>query len=100
MIIRLLSLAVLSSFFSSAYAVSFDCAKAKTFTEKAICQDPELSALDDELSMMYTSAVARTKNSKALKKQQEKWLKERDACQNETCVKKSYQKRIIDLSPN
>jgi hypothetical protein len=30
-----------------ARAASFDCAKAATETEKAICSDPALSALDD-----------------------------------------------------
>jgi uncharacterized protein len=28
-----------------------------------------------------------------------KWLSERDTCQTNNCVKKSYQKRIIDLEP-
>ena len=98
--IRLLSLAVLSVFVATAQAVSFDCQKAKTFTEKAVCQSPELSALDDELDTLYQAEAAKSKNPKALKKQEDKWLKERDACQTEVCVKKAYQKRIIDLSPN
>lgn len=99
MIVRLLTLVALSVFVSSAYAVSFDCQKAKTFTEKAICQDPELSTLDDDLDAAYQAAEVNTKNLKALKKQQAKWLKERDTCQTSGCVKKAYQKRIIDLSP-
>ena len=99
MFVRVLGLTVLAAFASTAQAVSFDCQKAKTFTEKAICQDPELSALDDELDYMYNNAEAVSKDRKALKKQQGKWLKERDTCQTNACVKKSYQKRIIDLTP-
>jgi uncharacterized protein len=97
---RVLSLLTLALLASTAQAVSFDCQKAKTFTEKAICQNPELSALDDELDAEYQAVKAKGGNNKALKKQQDKWLKERDACQTEGCVKKAYQKRIIDLTPN
>jgi uncharacterized protein len=100
MFVRLFSLTVLSLFVSSAYAVSYNCQKAKTFVEKSICQDQELSTLDDELSSAYQQAEDSSKNPKDLKKQQLKWLKERDACQTVGCVKKSYQKRIIDLTPN
>jgi uncharacterized protein len=99
MFVRILGLTVLMAFASTASAVSYDCQKAKTFTEKAICQDQELSALDDELDSSYQAAEARSKNPKALKKQQMKWLSERDTCQTNNCVKKSYQKRIIDLEP-
>jgi uncharacterized protein len=99
MFIRIALLTVLTAFATTTQAVSFDCQKAKTFTEKAICQDPELSAVDDELSALYLAAEERSKNPKALKKEQEKWLKSRDTCQTNVCVKKSYQKRIIDLTP-
>ena len=34
-------------------AASFDCSKATTETEITICNDPELSALDDRLSGVY-----------------------------------------------
>ena len=100
MVVRILSLAILTMFVSTAQAVSYNCQKAKTFTEKAICQDQELSALDDELDSLYQDAEARSNNPKALKNQQLKWLKQRDTCQTNNCVKKSYQKRIIDLEPN
>lgn len=99
MLVRLCSLVVLSLFVSSAYAVSYNCQKAKTFVEKAICQDQELSVLDDELDAAYQAAEMNSKNPKALKKQQLKWLADRDTCQTKNCVKKSYQKRIIDLEP-
>lgn len=53
--IRLISLALLLSvgFGSVGNAASFDCNKATTETEIAICADPKLSALDD-----LTSAFA------------------------------------------
>lgn len=43
-----------SLFLSSAsHAVSFDCGKATTFVEKAICADTLLGKLDDALSENY-----------------------------------------------
>jgi uncharacterized protein len=99
MFIRIALLTALAAFATASQAVSFDCQKAKTFTEKAVCQDPELSAVDDQLSDLYKTAEASSKNPKALKKEQEKWLKTRDTCQTNACVKKAYQKRIIDLTP-
>jgi uncharacterized protein len=98
MIIRLLSLAVLSLFVSSAYAVSFNCQKAKTFIEKAICQNPELSELDDELGSLYQLALTDNKHPDVFKKQQLGWLKQRDTCQTIDCVKKSYKQRIATLN--
>ena len=38
---------------TSALAASFDCAKARTPQEKAICSSPELSAADDNLAAAY-----------------------------------------------
>jgi uncharacterized protein len=98
---RILSLTALMMFMSTAYAVSFNCQKAKSFVEKAVCQDPTLSDLDDELGSLYQSAIDNSTKpaASALKKQQLKWLAQRDACQTNACVKKAYQKRIIDLNP-
>ena len=42
-------------------AASFDCNKATTETEIAICADPELSALDDRLSRLYVRGRQITK---------------------------------------
>ena len=41
---------------SPLYAASFDCNKATTETEKAICADPELSALDDLLGIAWNTS--------------------------------------------
>lgn len=39
---------------------SFDCNKATTVTEKAICADPELSALDNHMAKLYAHARGST----------------------------------------
>ncbi len=95
---RILSLTALMMFISTAQAVSFNCQKAKTFIEKAICQNPELSDLDDELGSLYQLALTDNKNPAVFKKQQLGWLKQRDTCQTVDCVKKSYKQRIATLN--
>ncbi len=42
-----------------AHAASFDCAKAKTPLEQAVCGSPELSAADDEMAAAYKAALAK-----------------------------------------
>jgi len=58
--IRLISLALLLSvgFGTVAKAASFDCNKAATETEIAICANPELSALDELMAEAYALAKA------------------------------------------
>jgi uncharacterized protein YecT (DUF1311 family) len=43
---------------SFARSASFDCAKARTPQEKAICSSPELSAADDAMAASYYKALA------------------------------------------
>ncbi len=96
--VRVVSLLLLVMCVSAAQAVSFDCQKAKTFIEKAICQNPDLSQLDDELGSLYQLALTDNKNPTVFKKQQLGWLKQRDTCQTVECVKKSYKQRIATLN--
>jgi uncharacterized protein YecT (DUF1311 family) len=42
----------------AAHAASFDCAKAKTAQEKAICGSPELNAADDRMAAAYHDVIA------------------------------------------
>ncbi len=55
-LVALLALVLLTSSF--ARSASFDCAKAKSPQEKAICSLPQLSAADDQLAVSYRSALA------------------------------------------
>jgi uncharacterized protein len=55
---RLLGILLLGSLTAVAHAASFDCAKAQTAQEKAICASPELSKADDQMSAAYKAALA------------------------------------------
>lgn len=84
--------------FSTPFAASFDCGKAQTLVEKAICQNPSLSALDVELAAVYQTALQSLPDKPALREQQRQWLlNTRNPCQNETCLKRAYQQRIDTL---
>jgi uncharacterized protein len=82
-------------------AASFDCGKAATPAEKAICADPELSKLDSELNDVYSTAVGLTKSSSKLRSEQRDWLKRRDDCVRQTskCEPLSdiYRARILRI---
>jgi uncharacterized protein len=77
-----------------ARAAAFDCTKASTFVEKAICSDQQLSAMDDQLGRLYKGAVAGASNKAMLKTDQEAWLSARNQCRDADCLKKPYADRI------
>ena len=82
----------------SAWAATFDCNKASTFVEKAICSDSRLTSIDDQLGRLYKDALAASSNSSALKAEQRAWLSSRDQCKDSDCVIKAYEARISSLS--
>lgn len=80
------------------HAASFDCSKASSVVEKSICDNEELSALDERLSLLYREKYELDPN--AQKKEQTLWLSERNKCLDVGCIKESYNNRISQLSGN
>lgn len=76
-------------------AASFDCSKATSYSEKAVCSDKELSSLDEALSKVFETALS---EDMSLIKLQRQWLKRRNACQDRECLVAAYQDRISDLN--
>jgi glucose/arabinose dehydrogenase/uncharacterized protein len=96
-LLALLALAAALSV-ESAAAASFDCAKAATPTEKAICADPILSRLDEQLDDAYRVAQKRASSRTALRDAQRQWLStRRDVCRDAACLRAAYQARIDAL---
>ncbi|URL59019.1 hypothetical protein IM816_02565 [Luteibacter flocculans] len=63
-----------------AQAAGFDCAKASTAIEKAICASPTVSALDGQLGEAFRAAVSNHPDKRdALTLDQRHWLADRDA---------------------
>ena len=91
--IRLIGLALLFSVGvgSVGQAASFDCSKATTETEIAICGDPELSALDELMGVVWRIETRTTLDILT----QKNWLNERDECtSNIKCLTDVYVKRL------
>lgn len=91
---------------SIAAAASFDCNKATTETEIAICADPELSALDELQGVLYQQSLrANDWNSDSamddltLNRSQLDWISKRDgSCFGDrNCIRGFYVNRVIYL---
>lgn len=86
----------------SAEAASFDCAKASTKVEHLICDDQELSKLDEELAQSYKAALQDHTQADTIRYQQKIWMKVRNACADMTCLRNAYSGRLTSLrvTPN
>lgn len=84
---------------STLQAASFDCGKATRPVENTICNDIELSALDEYLDRYYRAARATLeRGSQCLRLQQREWLKEvRDRCGDADCLRQAYLMRLTAL---
>jgi uncharacterized protein YecT (DUF1311 family) len=79
---------------------SFNCARAATTTEKAICADPAIAALDNVMAGLYRKANAARRGSarNALVAQQKQWLRQRNNCGSSiACLARVYAERIGQL---
>ncbi len=89
-------------------AASFDCAKAASPTERAICSDVALARLDRAVAEAYMSALEASDDGAktAVRTQQRAWLGRRnDACKSEAaagltaCLTGVYNERLAALQP-
>ena len=93
------AIALSLAFNCTVFAASFDCAKAVSRIENAICASPELSNLDSQLATAYAAALARSSDVDGVKAAQRAWLKEtRNSCGDLNCLTAVYKQRIAALS--
>jgi uncharacterized protein len=94
----LLVAAAVWAFAAAANAASFDCADASTAAERLVCDDPLLSLSDEWLAKVYQSALERSANANALRRQQRRWVAERRGrCTDRPCLRDAYAARIAEL---
>jgi TonB family protein len=82
-------------------AASFDCKTSKHPNEQLICQNKELSKLDDRMAALLRdlSNHLNYKDGEELKRSQRQWVKQSLDCGNDfICTKKLYRERIKQLS--
>jgi uncharacterized protein YecT (DUF1311 family) len=72
--------AVVSIHKTGVFPTSYDCSKAQSDVERAICHVDSLAALDRDLAAVYKSALARLSgpDREALRSEQRDWLVQRD----------------------
>lgn len=98
------TLAALAALFSLAIAggaeaqASFDCSKATTPTERTVCANPGLAAIDRKLDAAYKSALANAADDRALRQSQREWVRDFQLCgEDPFCIEESYADRIAVL---
>ena len=80
---------------SAAFPSGFNCSKASSQVEHLICSAADLSSADEQLSSLYKQG--KKDNPIALARQR-LWLKERNACTDVNCLRKSYHQRLMELA--
>jgi len=89
---------------SAAPSLAFDCAKAKTAVEKAICADPALKKIDDDLAMAYGAVKATLDEAgqRMMVISQKRWIARREGCgsgeDTVSCVKDMTAERLALLN--
>ena len=95
------SLVIAGLTLDGASAASFDCAQAATPTEHAICDNPQISKLDEQTSGLYyqiisSGAPRRTVNQ--VKSSQVSFLQQRNSCgAGYNCLISAYTDQIMYL---
>jgi uncharacterized protein YecT (DUF1311 family) len=80
---------------------SFDCSRARSWSERTICSDAELARLDRELSRVYAQARNSARDRAAFRRQQDQEWRMRDAsCRDRECLVRWYAHRRYQLANN
>ena len=82
-------------------AASYDCTRASTAAEIAVCDNPSLNRMDEDLAVTYRSLLDRLPPRQAahLRDDQRSWLVARDSCGADVrCLRARYQERMARLN--
>ncbi|MEX3914974.1 lysozyme inhibitor LprI family protein [Paraburkholderia sp. BR10872] len=81
-----------------AHAASFHCPHNASASERLVCNDPTLSALDDKLAALYRSAFDASTDTTALEADRvSQWQWRQHNCKDKACVSDWYDRRIAEL---
>jgi len=78
---------------------SFDCRRARTSGERAVCDSPSLAALDRSMAAQYRSAAANggPEERRLLASTRDRFLGFRDRCNNDSCIASTYRGRMREI---
>jgi len=78
---------------------SFNCARARSRSERMVCSSPGLAASDRRMSSQFYAALAgsdaRTRG--ALRSSRDRFLARRERCSSEACVARAYEQRMAEI---
>lgn len=82
---------------AAADAQSFNCRFARYADEVVICQDAQLSRLDERLSRVFYELRSEVGGAR-LDAEQDRWLRSRRSCGRDAgCIEDAYRGRIREL---
>ncbi|WP_144151446.1 lysozyme inhibitor LprI family protein [Paraburkholderia sp. BCC1885] len=91
-------LAVCATFAGAASAASFHCTSKSSVSEKIVCNDPQLSSLDDRLATAYQRARDASIDPTSVESARiQQWLWRQHNCTDTACVQNWYERRIAEL---
>jgi hypothetical protein len=78
---------------------SFDCSRARTSGERAVCADSGLSALDLNMATQYRRSIgsADPEQRQLLQTTRDRFLAYRDRCPNRQCIADAYVGRMREI---
>ncbi len=78
---------------------SFDCGAARTSSERAVCSNDSLAALDRTMSAQYRDAVADAgpDQRRLLAQTRDRFLGYRNRCNNDACIANTYRGRMREI---
>jgi uncharacterized protein YecT (DUF1311 family) len=77
---------------------SFNCRYARSTSERLVCDDGELAALDRRLNAAFEDAIAAGAPRRELRLEQDRWLAQREAAApDRNAVRDAYRRRIREL---
>lgn len=84
---------------SSSAPPSFDCVKAHTKGQFAVCSNAGLAALDRNMAAQYASAMsgASPQQKELLRRTRGRFMEYRDRCPNRTCIGDAYVRRMREI---
>ncbi|MCK0166828.1 lysozyme inhibitor LprI family protein [Jannaschia sp. S6380] len=88
---------------AAAQQPSYDCTRAGTPTEHAVCGDSALARLDVQMADLYRATARRTEGNarRGLRAEQLLWQQWRNTCGGDTaCLARRYRERIADFDPS
>ena len=78
---------------------SFDCDRARTRGEIAVCRDPGLAALDRQMAAQFNAAARQGTPAQrdVLERSRLRFLYRRDRCQTAACIAAAYRARMAEI---